>query len=113
MEIITETVNGVTVFRISGYMVADTIDTLKRELERERPSPINKVVFDLENVRMIDSSGLGAIVFLVKRCRAAGGDVKVAAAQGHVTDVFELVGFHKAIEMYPTVAEAIVRFRER
>ncbi len=113
MEITTGEVNGVTVLHLAGSLTADTVTDLRRQIEALQASKRHRVVFNLDKVSMIDSSGLGAIVFTVKRCRAVGGDVKVAAAHGHVADVFYLVGFHKAIEMCPTADDAVSRFQKR
>ena len=49
------------------------------------------VTIDIEKVTMIDSSGVGAIVSLFKRIKAAGGQVLVVGARDQPLAVFKLL----------------------
>ena len=50
-----------------------------------------RVTVDLANVTMIDSSGVGAIVSLFKRVKAAGGQVLVVGARDQPLAVLKLL----------------------
>jgi len=84
--------NGdVTVLRISGSLDAlstpelrPTIDALVAE---KRPS----ITVDLSDLRLIDSSGVGAIVSLYKRMRALGGKVEVVGLKDQPLAIFRLL----------------------
>ena len=84
--------NGdVTVLRISGSLDAlstpelrPTIDALVAE---KRPS----ITVDLSDLRLIDSSGVGAIVSLYKRMRALGAKVEVVGLKDQPLAIFRLL----------------------
>ena len=50
------------------------------------PSQDPCIVLNLCDVDFIDSSGLGLLVRLLTRCRAAGGDLKLCAVPGRIDD---------------------------
>ena len=70
-----------------------------------------KVVLDLSRVQFVDSSGLGVFMLCLKRANAAGGDLKIAGMTKTVRVLFELVRFHKIIEVYNENEEAVAAFR--
>jgi len=84
--------NGdVTVLRISGSLDAlstpelrPTIDALVAE---KRPT----ITVDLSELRLIDSSGVGAIVSLYKRMRALGAKVEVVGLKDQPLAIFRLL----------------------
>ncbi len=91
--------DGLDVLVLSGDMTADAMDSLRAVMKRLLGDGRNRVVLNLKNVRQIDSSGIGAIVFLLKRCRASGGDVKLFAPSRHVESVLNMVGLHRSLEI--------------
>jgi anti-sigma B factor antagonist len=81
----------VTVLRISGSLDAlstpelrPTIDALVAE---RRPT----ITVDLSDLRLIDSSGVGAIVSLYKRMRALGAKVEVVGLKDQPLAIFRLL----------------------
>jgi anti-anti-sigma factor len=111
MKIIQEEINGIILLHISDFMVADTIDILKKVIRQFQGVEKNKVILNLEKVRMIDSSGIGAIAFMIKRFRGSGGDLKIANAKGNVAEIFEITKLYKTIDMYDSVRDALESFR--
>ena len=57
------------------------------------------VFLDLHEVSFIDSSGVGAIVFLYKRLRENGRSLRIIGARGQARDLLEMLRIHKAIPM--------------
>jgi anti-anti-sigma factor len=55
------------------------------------------VVLDLSAVSFIDSSGVGAIVYLFKRLRAADRGLELVGVHGQVRELLELLRVHKAL----------------
>ena len=86
-----EDTGDLTVLRISGSLDAlstpelrPTIDALVAE---KRPS----ITVDLSHLRLIDSSGVGAIVSLYKRMRALGAKVEVVGLREQPLAIFRLL----------------------
>jgi anti-sigma B factor antagonist len=55
------------------------------------------VVVDLSFLRVIDSSGVGAIVSLYKRVRATGGDVRVVGLRDQPLAIFQLLRLDRVL----------------
>jgi anti-anti-sigma factor len=71
---------------------------IRQELEAIALQTRPELVFlDLQNVTFIDSSGVGAIVFLYKRLRENSRKLKITGAHGQPRELLELLRIHKAI----------------
>jgi len=68
------------------------------------------VVLDLSEVAFLDSSGLGLLVRLLNRTRAARGDLKLGAMSSPVAEVLRITRLSTIFESYATTADAIVAF---
>jgi anti-sigma B factor antagonist len=68
----------------SAPSVRDQIDGIVEEKPRS-------VVVDLSALRLIDSTGVGAIVSLFKRTRAYGGEFQVVGVQGQPRSIFRIL----------------------
>lgn len=63
---------------------------LRATVEKAVASGSNRVVVDLSGTEFMDSSGLGALIGALKIARAAGGDLRIAAAGEQVRMVLQL-----------------------
>ncbi len=70
-----------------------------------------KVVFNLAEVTTVDSTGVGILVMCCAKLRKAGGDLRIAGANGAVRDILKLTSVDKIVAFYPTVAEASEGFQ--
>lgn len=68
------------------------------------------LIIDLNSVRFIDSSGLGALVSGFKNASAREGSLKLCCLQTQVRSMFELTRLHRVFEIYPTVEESLSSF---
>src|SRR3982751_3221787 len=66
-----------------------------------------QLVVDLEGVRFLDSSGLGALVAGLKLARSRSGELRIVCeGQRSVRKVLEVTGLERVLERYDTVDEA-------
>jgi anti-sigma B factor antagonist len=70
----------------------------------------NNLVVDLQEVRFIDSSGLGALVSGFKNASARNGNLKLCGLQPQVKSMFELTRLHRVFEIFPNAQEATASF---
>ena len=77
---------------MSAAELMPTIDKLIEEKRRE-------VVVDLEELDLIDSSGVAAIVALYKRSRAQGGKVIVTGARDQPLAIFRLLRMDRVFQL--------------
>lgn len=68
------------------------------------------LVIDLQTVRFIDSSGLGALVSGFKNASSRNGSLKLAGLQLQVKSMFELTRLHRVFEIFTDADEALGSF---
>lgn len=108
--------NGpVTIVSLRGNLDALTAPEMRRVIDamvQERRSP---VVLDLSGLELIDSSGVGSIVSLVKRLHqlAPPGEVKIAGLRGQPRQIFNLLRLDRAFDICDSVTEAVSRLMGR
>lgn len=64
---------------------------VKKELARVAKEAGQKVVFDLSNLEYIDSSGVGALLSLLRQCRERNCALVLTQAQPSVMELFNLL----------------------
>ena len=70
------------------------------------------LVIDLQAVRFVDSSGLGALVSGFKNASSRNGNLKLAGLQLQVKSMFELTRLHRVFEIYTDSGEALASFQQ-
>ena len=97
----------VTVVTLSGRLDAFASPDVRRQIIEALAQRSPRVVIDLADVTLIDSSGLGALVVAMKRAREAGGDVALASLQPKVRIIFELTRLDCSFAIAPDVPAAL------
>lgn len=98
-----------TVVRISGRVDSATAAAMDMELEK-LISANKRVVLDLKNVEFLSSAGVRVIVKALKTAKYLNHKVKLAAIPGHIADIMKKLGMMEIMQVYPSVAEAIISF---
>ena len=89
--------DGILVLRIEGELDALSVVELRPiigGLGEEQPP---KVVVDLSRLRLIDSSGVGAIVAMFKVVRGYGGDLVVAGVRDQPLAILRLLHLDRVL----------------
>ena len=71
-----------------------------------------RMVLDMGRVGFVDSSGVGAIVGLMKAARERGGDLKLTALSPDLRTVLELTRLDRVFEIHDSVDAAVRSFGE-
>ena len=66
-----------------------------------------RVVVDLSEVNYVASAGLKALLSGLRRARLLNGDVRLAALDPRVAEVFEMAGFDQVFAIHSTRDEAV------
>lgn len=72
-----------------------------------------KIIFDISRVQHLDSSGIGIVVMCSSKVKEAGGELRLAGAEGHVKAILEITGVGKIVALYPNKAHALEGFTGR
>jgi anti-sigma B factor antagonist len=93
---LAQTMQGSTVsFMISGNLDATTCLEVRDRFEEAIATNPATVVLDLSGLRLIDSSGVGAVVSLFKRIRSAGGAFAITGLNGQPLSIFKVLRLDK------------------
>ena len=85
------------VVRVEGMLDAVTVADLRPLVEALVAERVPAVTVDLSALRRIDSSGVGVLVSLVRRCRAFGGSVRVEGLKDQPLAVFRVLRLDRLI----------------
>jgi anti-sigma B factor antagonist len=91
MEYCTTKSGPTVTLKISGELDALTVAEIRTELDQIVAEGGERVVVDLSGLRLVDSSGVGAIVSLFKRVRAEGRQFEVTGVQGQPLQIFQVL----------------------
>ncbi len=88
------------------YIDALNAPTVKGEI-MALLKPGAKVILDLGEVEFLDSSGMGVILSITRELSSSGGTLKITNVKKAVRTLFELVRFHRIIQIYDTTDAAV------
>ena len=103
--------NGdVQVLALQGELDAHTAAELEAAIQKCNQDGQYRIVINGEHLQYISSAGLGVFMAYIEEVREHGGDIKIAALQPRVYNVFDLLGFPMLFEIVETEKEALARF---
>ena len=109
-----------------GHSTKDRILIIRPQMERLGTNEVPKfkenviqlineskrhdVVFDLNQLQYIDSSGVGSLLSLLRLLNARGGELKLAGVTPPIRTAMELVSLHRIFEIFKTTDDAVDSF---
>ena len=111
MEIPVQKIDSVSIARIPvDELDASNAGEFKRDI-----GPVlqanTKLVLDLEQLRFVDSSGLGAMLSCLRQLSGKGGDLNLCGMSSQVRALFEIVRMHRIFDIYGSREEAVKAFQ--
>ena len=103
-------VDGITIVQLPEKINATNSRAFENDLKPLLDENA-RFIFDLAQVRQLDSSGLGSIVGCMKHLRDAGGDLKLCGMSKQIRTIFEIVRMHHVFDIFNTRQEAIESYR--
>ena len=94
-----DTTNGNMILQLNGEMDALGCSKIRQNLEAYSKQACPHTVLDIEHVSFIDSSGIGAIVFLFKRLKQQGCSMEIVGVQGQPQELMKLLRIGTAIPL--------------
>lgn len=80
-----------TILSIEGVLDAVTVPDIRPSIEALVDEQRMSIVVDVSSLRLIDSSGVGVVISLYKRCKAYGGIVRVSGLKDQPLAIFKLL----------------------
>ncbi|HEX7730047.1 MAG TPA: STAS domain-containing protein [Terracidiphilus sp.] len=85
----------------------DSVREFEKAVETTVESGHIFLILDLEAMPVIDSSGIGSIVSVLRRSRQIGGDTKLVNPSSFAAKTFKMVGILSLFQVYETVEDAL------
>lgn len=101
---------GATIVRLDGRLDLVTAGEARQRMVDAVEGGQKRLVVDMGNVDFVDSSGLGAIVGVLKAARQAGGDLRIACPTSQFRAILELTMLDRVLRPYDTVEEALAGY---
>ncbi|MGL6337747.1 MAG: STAS domain-containing protein [Waterburya sp.] len=99
------------IFRLTGLLDAFSEPAFRKVIGNCIDEGPNNLVLVLAQIDFIDSSGLGALVQLVKKAQTAGGSLQVVT-NPRVTQTVKLVRLEKFLSLQPSVEIALENIKK-
>ena len=103
--------NNYQLFRLTGLLDAFSEATFRKVLTKCIDDGPKHVILDLSTIDFVDSSGLGALVQLVKKAQSLEGTLQIVS-NPRVTQTVKLVRLEKFLSLQPSVDEAVKNVKD-
>jgi anti-anti-sigma factor len=104
--------DDILIVKLHGNLDAATTQEFNAELDKHFQQGKSKVIIDCAHLAYVSSFGIGTLVTLQTRLRKRGGEVKLAAINAMVADVFKIVHLDKMLGIYGDIEFARESFYE-
>ncbi|MGL5006720.1 MAG: STAS domain-containing protein [Plesiomonas sp.] len=105
------TLNNWQVMTLHGELDAMYVSEHRETFEMLAVQNHNTLI-DINEVHFIDSSGIGALVFLYKRLKAKSLTLSLICDQGQPRELLKLLHIDNTIECYSTIKDFVVKTSE-
>ncbi|MEW6201438.1 MAG: STAS domain-containing protein [bacterium] len=103
-------VDDVMVIEIVGDLDVTTSPRLKVKLESLIRFGYQKIVVNLGKVNMLDSTGVGSLIYGLKMIDQTMGDLKLAELSPHHANIFNVLELDRVFSIFPNEDLAISSF---
>ena len=110
MSYVHRKVVGVDVIELDESIDLYSVPELKKFCKELLKKESKRIVFNMEKLKFIDSSGLGMLVNLSHECKQTDVALKLASMSVEAERTFSLTKMQNNFEIFPTVNEAIRSF---
>lgn len=110
MDITTKIDGNVAIINLKGRLDLTSAGQLK-EASREFYSRDNcRLVFNMDKVDFINSSGLGALVSILKEVRNRKGELKISNLADYIREVFDITQLSSIFDICENESQALNSF---
>ena len=110
LEVATRRRGAVVVVEPRGFINAHTVHRFEEILNRLAADGDARIVISGRSLSYVASAGFGAIMGILEEVRASGGDIRISDLNATVAHIFEVLGFDRLCQTFPTEAEAVESF---
>lgn len=98
--------NDFVVLTPQGRLDAAGTRPFEAEWKQHIAAGHTRMLIDLQATHYISSNGLRTLLAAARAAKKHGGVVKLCCLSSRLLDIFEMAGFDRVLEIYPTREEA-------
>lgn len=110
LSIATSEKDGVTILKLEGDLDNQSLPIARQALAAAVDAGKKRLLFDLERVDYVDSSGLGFFIATLKRVKEIGGEVKLLKLNAYMLGIFRLIHLDYVLDLYDDPEKAMASF---
>ena len=111
LKMTSREVDGVTVIAMDGRIVlGEESNALREKVKSLMAEGKKKIVLNMDNIKYIDSAGLGILVASHVCAKAQGASLKLSNLGSRFREVLQITKLFKVFDVYNTEAAAIASF---
>ena len=95
-----------TVISMIGDLDLHSLQKAKDLVQKLVDSKKTRIIFDLERVNYIDTSGLGFFLGTLRKLKDRQGDMRLVNPNAYISGIFNLINLNKMIDIYDDLAAA-------
>ncbi|MDH3227155.1 MAG: anti-sigma factor antagonist [Thermoleophilia bacterium] len=103
LDLTTKHRGDATIVGLAGELDIYTVPIFRNALDAQERAP-QRLILDLTDLTLLDSSGLGALVSTLNRTREGHGELGLVCPQRHIRRIFEITGLRRAFVFGDDVA---------
>ena len=108
LKITNREVDGVTVLALDGRIVlGEETSTLREKVKSLLGEGKKNIVLNLNNVTLIDSSGLGALVAAYSSAKSGGASLRLSNLGTRFNELLQITKLYTVFEVSETEADAL------
>lgn len=93
--------------RFVGDLDSTNVEATSNRIIALLQENVTILVADFSRLRYINSTGLGALLFVNKKVKEVGGVFKVANVNENVLEIIEIIGADQLLEIHKTLEDAL------
>ena len=112
MEISVLKQGDVHVLKLRGDLkIGPAVDSFRQAFDEALGASGYRFVVDMQDVPMIDSSGIGVLVRSLTSAKSRGGDLRLVSPSQAALHTLKIVGLLKLFQVFHAQQEALASFR--
>lgn len=110
-NIIYSNENEIKILKLSGSLANESITVFRNYFEEIKDENC-RYILDLEDLKFIDSMGLGLIIQTLKYVISESGELKILHLNSQPKVIFEITRVESIFEIYETFDEVLKSFKK-
>lgn len=107
MDIRVEVDGNIIIMKLSGSLVASTVDDIRSQVQKLITKKYPFIIFDLAGVDFVDSSGLGICIATSRELSASSGRLVCSGLRDNARKLFSITRADQKITVVPTRTDAL------